>query len=239
MRLRIGNLFNSGVVSSKTLAVVVLCICTFLSSVVKGADDSPLIGTPVDSLKTTELHDSFNEIHHGHRHEAIDIMRPRGTPIRAVTDGFIRKVFISRQGGLTIYEFDRASVYCFYYAHLDHYAEKIHEGMQVARGDVIGYVGTTGDAAPDAPQLHFAIFKLGLDKNWWKGEATNPYPILMRAVTEPQSVWVKTGALRDFRNRNRLRVCEAVRRPAAMSCRSRCSGRPDDTTRSCFGLWSA
>jgi hypothetical protein len=112
---------------------------------------------------------------------------------------------MSRQGGLTIYEFDRESVYCFYYAHLDHYAEKLREGNAVARGDVIGYVGTTGDAAPDAPQLHFAIFKLGLDKNWWKGEAIDPYPILMRAVTEPQSVWVRRGPLRDFGNRNRLR----------------------------------
>ena len=188
---RIGKLFNPVTISSKRLGVVVLCICTFLSSVVQGTEDSPLkIGPPLDSLKTTELHDSFNEIHHGHRHEAIDIMRPRGTPIRAVTDGFIRKVFISRQGGLTIYEFDSGSAYCFYYAHLDHYAEKIREGMPVARGDVIGYVGTTGDALPDAPQLHFAIFKLGLDKSWWKGEAINPYPILLRAVTAPQSVWV-------------------------------------------------
>jgi hypothetical protein len=206
MASRIRDLFNPEVVSSKRLVVVVLCICTFLPSVVKGAEDSPLkIGPPLDSLKTTELHDSFNEIHHGHRHEAIDIMRPRGTPIRAVTDGFIRKVFMSRQGGLTIYEFDRESVYCFYYAHLDHYAEKLREGMPVERGDVIGYVGTTGDAAPDAPQLHFAIFKLGLDQNWWKGEAIDPYPILMRAVTEPQSVWVRRGPLRDFGNRNRLR----------------------------------
>jgi murein DD-endopeptidase MepM/ murein hydrolase activator NlpD len=147
---------------------------------VKATEDLPKIGPPLDSLKTTELRDSFNEIHHGHRHEAIDIMRPRGTPIRAVTDGFIRKVFISRQGGLTIYEFDRASDYCFYYAHLDHYADEIREGVPVARGDVIGYVGSTGDAMPDAPQLHFAIFKLGPDKRWWKGEAINPYPILLR-----------------------------------------------------------
>ena len=167
-----------------------LCICTFVSSVVKGTEDPLKIGPPLDSLKTTELHDSFNEIHHGHRHDAIDIMRPRGTPIRAVTDGFIRKLFISRQGGLTIYEFDRESAYCFYYAHLDHYAEKIREGMPVARGDVVGYVGTTGDALPDAPQLHFAIFKLGPDKKWWKGEPIDPYPILLRTVTTPQSVWV-------------------------------------------------
>src|SRR3984893_18614606 len=99
MGRRICNLFNPEGISSKRLAVAVLCICTFLPSVVKATEDSPLkIGPPLDSLKTTELHDSFNEIHHGHRHEAIGIMSPRGTPMRAVTDGFMRKVFISRQG---------------------------------------------------------------------------------------------------------------------------------------------
>ena len=176
------------VIFSKGL-IAALCICVVVSSLSKAAENSPLkIGAPLDSLKTTELHDSFNEIRNGHRHEAIDIMRPRGTPVRAVSDGIIRKVFISRQGGLTIYEFDGESAYCFYYAHLDHYAEQIHEGGPVARGDVIGYVGTTGDALPDAPQLHFAIFKLGLDKSWWKGEAIDPYPILMRAVTGAASV---------------------------------------------------
>jgi peptidoglycan LD-endopeptidase LytH len=185
------NRFNPAVIFSKRLALAALCICTILSSPSTATEDVPLkIGPPVDSLKTTELHDSFNEIHNGHRHEAIDIMRPRGTPIRAVTAGTIRKLFISRQGGLTIYEFDSESAYCFYYAHLDHYADKIREGMPVARGDVIGYVGTTGDALPDVPQLHFAIFKLGLDKSWWKGEAIDPYPILLRAVTGPESVWI-------------------------------------------------
>ncbi|WP_422307399.1 M23 family metallopeptidase [Candidatus Binatus sp.] len=204
--MRISNLFNLRVILSKKLVVVLFCLCIFEPGFVTAAEDSQLkIGPPLDSLKTTELHDSFNEIHHGHRHEAIDIMRPRGTPIRAVTDGIIRKVFISRQGGLTIYEFDRSSAYCFYYAHLDHYAD-IREGMPVARGDVIGYVGSTGDAQPDAPQLHFAIFKLGPDKSWWKGEAINPYPILMRAVTEAQSVWVKRGPLRDFR-KSQAKAC--------------------------------
>ncbi len=186
------NFFNAEVTFSNRpiLAIVSLCLLLLIPSTATG--DVPLeIGPPLDSLQTKELHDSFNEIHHGHRHEAIDIMRPRGTPIRAVTDGIIRKLFISRQGGLTIYEFDRESTYCFYYAHLDHYADQVHEGGAVARGDVIGYVGSTGDALPDAPQLHFAIFRLGADKKWWKGEAINPYPILLRAVTAPQSVWVR------------------------------------------------
>jgi hypothetical protein len=166
------------------LHVALLCFCTLLSGLSLASDIPQLdIGEPLDFLKPSELHDSFNELHHGHRHEAIDIMRPRGTPIHSVTNGAIRKLFTSRQGGLTIYEFDRSGTYCYYYAHLDHYAAGLREGMPISRGDLIGYVGTTGDAAPDAPQLHFAIYRLGPDKSWWKGEAIDPYPILLQVVT--------------------------------------------------------
>ncbi len=185
MRARICNIFNPEIFFPGRLVLAVVSLGLLLSSPSTATGDGPLrVGPPLGSLQTNELHDSFNEIHHGHRHEAIDIMRPRGTPVLAVTDGVIRKVFISRQGGLTIYEFDRESEYCFYYAHLDRYSDKIREGMPVARGDVIGYVGTTGDALPDAPQLHFAIFRLAPDKTWWKGEAINPYPILMRVEND-------------------------------------------------------
>src|SRR5271166_1186428 len=156
--------------------------------------DAPSIEAPLDSLKRSELYDSFNEIHHGHRHEAIDIMRPRGTPIMAVADGVIRKLFLSRQGGLTIYEFDSSETYCYYYAHLDGYADDLHVGMPVLRGDVIGYVGTSGDAEPTAPQLHFAISRIGPDKQWWKGEPIDPYPILLRAVTADESAQQSSGS---------------------------------------------
>ncbi len=167
---------------------LILCTAAFLPSLLT-ATETPLldIGAPIDALKPSEIYDSFNEIHHGHRHLAIDIMRPRGTPVRAVTDGSIRKFFPSRPGGLTIYEFDCAGDYSYYYAHLDRYAAGLSEGMPVTRGEVIGYVGTTGDASPDAPQLHFAIHRLGPDKSWWEGDAINPYPILMRAVTRDES----------------------------------------------------
>jgi len=177
---------------SSRLTLAVLCICTLLSDPSQAIETPapPTIGAPLDSLKRSELRDSFNEIHHGHRHQAIDIMRPRGTPIRAATDGVIRRLFVSVQGGLTIYEFDRAATYCYYYAHLDHYAAGLREGMPVSRGVVIGYVGTTGDAASTPPQLHFAIYRLGPDKSWWKGEPIDPYPILLRAVTGAESVWV-------------------------------------------------
>ena len=112
---------------------------------------------PIEGLKASELRDNFEEIHNGHRHEAIDIIKPNGTPARAVVDGTIRKLFFSKAGGNTIYEFDEASNYCYYYAHLDHYANELYEGMHVSRGTVIGYVGSTGNASLPAPHLHFAI----------------------------------------------------------------------------------
>jgi hypothetical protein len=173
---------------TKKLHLALLCLCTFIPRLSLAGDTPQLdIGAPLDLLKPSELHDSFNDLHHGHRHAAIDIMRPRGTPIHAVTSGVIRKLFTSRQGGLTIYEFDRAGTYCYYYAHLDRYATGLQERMPIARGDVIGYVGTTGNAAPDAPQLHFAIYRLGPDKSWWKGEPINPYPILLLVVAGNES----------------------------------------------------
>jgi murein DD-endopeptidase MepM/ murein hydrolase activator NlpD len=190
------DLLDIGVIFSKRLTLAVLCMCALLSGRSTAIETPPPlnIGAPLDSLNRSELRDSFNEIHNGHRHAAIDIMRPRGTPVRAVTDGSVRKLFASRQGGLTIYEFDGAGTYCYYYAHLDHYAVGLREGMPVSRGDVIGYVGTSGNASLSAPQLHFAIYRLGPDKTWWKGEPIDPYPILLRAITVPsQSGFFRTS----------------------------------------------
>jgi murein DD-endopeptidase MepM/ murein hydrolase activator NlpD len=136
---------------------------------------------PIAGLDPAQIHDTFNEGRPGgHPHEATDILAPRGTPVLAIEDGTVAKLFTSKPGGLTIYEFDPHQVYCYYYAHLDHYAEGLRDGMQVKRGDVIGYVGTTGNAPPDTPHLHLAISKLGPDKKWWQGAAINPYPVLMK-----------------------------------------------------------
>jgi murein DD-endopeptidase MepM/ murein hydrolase activator NlpD len=126
----------------------------------------------------------FREGRPGHQHEAIDIMMPKGTPVRAVVSGEIRRLFLSKPGGNTIYQFDDDEVYCYYYAHLDRYADGIREGMRVKRGDIIAYVGSTGNAHPAAPHLHFAIFELFAEKQWWKGRAIDPYPYLL--ATTPQ-----------------------------------------------------
>ena len=132
------------------------------------------LAIPVSGVKAKDLRDNFGEARGTRKHEAVDILAPRGTPVIAVADGSIEKLFRSVPGGLTIYQFDNDGIYCFYYAHLDRYAAGVMEGMAVRRGDVIGYVGTTGNVPPNAPHLHFAITKLGPEKRWWKGEAINP-----------------------------------------------------------------
>jgi murein DD-endopeptidase MepM/ murein hydrolase activator NlpD len=137
---------------------------------------------PLEGVSAAELRDSFAETHNGHAHEAIDIPAARGTPVHSAVDGTIRKLFLSKQGGITIYQFDQDEVLCYYYAHLDGYAPGLREGLTVKRGDVIGFVGSTGNASPSAPHLHFTIFELGAGKQWWKGKALNPYPALLAAV---------------------------------------------------------
>jgi peptidoglycan LD-endopeptidase LytH len=140
------------------------------------------ISPPIAGLKKSDLRDSFNELHFGHRHEAIDIMEPRGTPVLAVTDGTIAKLLDSKAGGNTIYEFDNPENYCYYYAHLDHYADHLEEGARVTRGQVIGYVGSTGDASPNAPHLHFGITLPGPEHKWSGGTVVDPYSVLLDVV---------------------------------------------------------
>ena len=140
---------------------------------------------PIARLKVNDIQDTFNDTRGGTRkHEATDILSPRGTPAVAMDDGVVKKLFLSQQGGLTVYQFDREEIYCYYYAHLDRYAEGLREGMFLRRGDRIGYVGTTGNAPANTPHLHLAIFRLGPERNWWQGTPINPYPILMDILKE-------------------------------------------------------
>lgn len=141
---------------------------------------------PVAGIQASQLQDTFNDMRGSERaHEALDIMAPRGTPVLAATDGTVEKLFESVPGGLTIYEFDPTRTHAYYYAHLDRYAAGLAEGQQLHRGDVIGYVGSTGNASEDAPHLHFAIFVLGPEKRWWQGTAIDPYPLLKAAAARP------------------------------------------------------
>jgi murein DD-endopeptidase MepM/ murein hydrolase activator NlpD len=133
---------------------------------------------PVQGTRREQLVDSFADGRAGHRHEAIDIMAPRNTPVMAVEDGRLTKLFWSERGGNTIYQFDPGATYAYYYAHLDRYADGLHEGDALHRGQVIGYVGSSGNAAADAPHLHFAIFLLTPEKHWWQGTPIDPYDVL-------------------------------------------------------------
>jgi murein DD-endopeptidase MepM/ murein hydrolase activator NlpD len=144
----------------------------------------PNLLMPVEGVAINSLRDNFHEVRGGHLHEALDIEAPRGTPVRAATEGNVVKLFQSKAGGLTVYQFDDRQEWCFYYAHLDHYAKGLTEGALLRKGDVLGYVGTTGDASENDPHLHFAIFQLGREKRWWQGSAVDPYPYLTG-----QSAW--------------------------------------------------
>ena len=133
---------------------------------------------PVAGLAPAQLRDTYAEKRGERAHEALDIMAPRGTRVLAVDDGRVVKLFNSVPGGITLYQSDPANQVVYYYAHLDGYAEGVREGMQVRKGDLIGYVGSTGNASPDAPHLHFTIMRLPPGKEWWKGESLNPFPYL-------------------------------------------------------------
>lgn len=131
---------------------------------------------PVTGVSAAQLSDTYAQARAaGAPHEALDIMAPRGTPVLAVEDGRVTKLFLSKPGGITLYQFDPDSNYAYYYAHLDRYAEGIVEGASLRKGQVIAYVGSTGNASPDAPHLHFAIFRLGPERQWWRGTPLNPF----------------------------------------------------------------
>lgn len=134
---------------------------------------------PVEGMQASALRDTFDQPRGRERHhEALDIMAPKGAKVLAVADGKLVKLFNSKPGGLTIYQFDQSEKFAYYYAHLDRYAEGVKEGMPLKRGDLIGYVGASGNADPAAPHLHFAVVELTAEKQWWKGSPLNPYPLL-------------------------------------------------------------
>lgn len=131
---------------------------------------------PVQGVEPSDLADTFTQARSGGRvHDAIDIMAPRGTPVLATNDGQVVKLFTSVRGGLTVYEFGPQNRVVYYYAHLDRYAPGLAEGQRLHRGDLIGFVGSSGDASADAPHVHFEIEMLGPKQEWWHGTSINPY----------------------------------------------------------------
>jgi murein DD-endopeptidase MepM/ murein hydrolase activator NlpD len=134
---------------------------------------------PVQGVSRDQLRDSFGEQRGSDRkHEAIDILAERNTPVIAVEGGTIARLFASDLGGITVYQFDPTTTYVYYYAHLERYAPGLKEADTVRPGQLLGYVGTSGNAPENTPHLHFAIFKLTEKKRWWEGVPIDPFSIL-------------------------------------------------------------
>lgn len=133
---------------------------------------------PVSGVAASALRGSFTDARGGRVHQAIDIMAPRGTPVLSADDGAVLKIFTSRGGGLTVYAADPTRNFIYYYAHLDAYAPGLAEGQAIAKGQPLGTVGTSGNAPPNTPHLHFAILRNNDMKRWWTGAAIDPYLVL-------------------------------------------------------------
>lgn len=133
---------------------------------------------PVANVAASALTDTWGATRaQGRTHQGIDILAPAGAPVRAAADGRIVKFFDSVRGGITIYQFDTSERFVYYYAHLSRRAPGLVEGAVVSQGDVIGYVGMSGNAP--VPHLHFEIQRLTPERRWWEAESMNPYPLLV------------------------------------------------------------
>ena len=140
---------------------------------------------PVAGVRADRIPDTFSAPRGrdgSRRHEAVDIMAPRGTPVLSADDGQVLKLRQNSAGGTTIYAVDPGERIIYYYAHLDRYREPIHEGMKLAKGDTIGFVGTTGNAPKNIPHLHFQVMRMPADRRWWGGEPIDPLPLLVDAA---------------------------------------------------------
>ncbi|HEX6913117.1 MAG TPA: M23 family metallopeptidase [Longimicrobium sp.] len=134
---------------------------------------------PVRGIRPEQLRDSYNDARSGGRvHNAIDIMAPAGSPVVAAADGTIHRLRTGGLGGVTLYQLGADGRTLFYYAHLQRYAAGVREGMPVRQGEVIAYVGDTGNAGPGNYHLHFSVGRLTNMERWWESENVNPFPLL-------------------------------------------------------------
>lgn len=134
---------------------------------------------PVAGVRPDQLLDTFSDSRsEGRTHDAIDIMAPSDTPVLAAADGTIQKLWLSERGGTSIYQVNSDQKLIFYYAHLSRYADGLTEGKQVRQGEVIAYVGDTGNAGPGNYHLHFSIASISDPTRYWEGTNINPYPLL-------------------------------------------------------------
>jgi len=175
------------------VAVAVFFVSTFLAALHTAPAPAPAVATPtapaailgglglpVAGVEPQALADTYRAARGGGRvHDGIDIMAQEGAEVVAAAPGTVEKLYLSRGGGgTTVYVRSPDRQWVYYYAHLRGYAPGLREGQQLARGDLIGFVGHSGNASPAAPHLHFAIHRMAPGERWWEGTAINPYPLL-------------------------------------------------------------
>jgi murein DD-endopeptidase MepM/ murein hydrolase activator NlpD len=132
---------------------------------------------PVPAVSPTAMADSFADRRGSRMHHAVDIFAPRHSFVVAVDDGTVAQLSRSAAGGISVYQLDASERYCYFYAHLEGYIPGLAEGQSLKRGQVIGFVGTTGNAPRNTPHLHFAISLVAAPKQWWGGSPIDPFPI--------------------------------------------------------------
>lgn len=140
-----------------------------------------VLSMPVAGVAPGALTDMFADERGERTHGALDIMAARGTPVLAAAGGMVEKLHESEAGGMTAYVRSADGRWVHYYAHLDRYAAGLREGLYVPRGGAIGTVGSTGNANPEGPHLHFEVKRMATGEKWYQGQAVNPYPLLVGA----------------------------------------------------------
>ncbi|HEY3287821.1 MAG TPA: M23 family metallopeptidase [Gemmatimonadaceae bacterium] len=147
---------------------------------------------PVDGIRPEQVSDTYWQVRDGgaRTHQAVDILAKRGTPVLSADSGTVLRLTRNTLGGITIYSIDSERRFVFYYAHLDRYADGLFEGKPIAQGEVIGYVGTTGNAPKNTPHLHFQVMRYVDARTWWNGPPLDPRPFLVQAG-------VRGGAVRS------------------------------------------
>ena len=184
-RQRIGVVTPPAPVARSSTPRVVLASSALGAASVSGAETVNYIlahgmAVPVAGMTASELQDTFDEGRSSGRvHRALDILAPRGTPVVAADSGRVLRISVNSLGGNTIYATDPLGRVVYYYAHLDRYRDGLVQGATIARGDTLGFVGTTGNAPKDTPHLHFQVMRMPADGKYWDGEAINPYPLFL------------------------------------------------------------
>ena len=136
---------------------------------------------PVAGVSPAQVADTFSAPRGSGIHGAVDILAPRGTRVLSADAGRVLRLARNRKGGLTIHATDGSERFVYYYAHLDAYQAGVGKGTRLTRGQVIGYVGTSGNADRREPHLHFEVMVRPDDGRWWGGQPIDPRPFFVTA----------------------------------------------------------